>query len=658
MIRFTCKKGLRFIEGGLHAWTILKRLGSGKLQLEDDAGEVRTLEQGELNKLWLSGKFVIDGNSLSTAKDAFYLATPRDLKTFDERNQKLAQYRQKYLMRLDQRQDGFVFTKEKLKPILEEIAKEIGDESPPKISTLYTWWVKYRHTKCATKLVDGRSRAGRKRGEVAYSLFEETVAEIYLTRQKEQGKAVYEVMKLKVKNINMGLSEEEKIKMPGRATIYRWVKALYQHLVHQSRLGSVSAGKEFRSAMEGLKVSRILERIEIDHTPLDLHIIDKKTMLPLGRPWLTLAIDRYSRMIVGFYICFHAPSSFSVMQCIKRAILPKDSLLEKYPDIKEVWPSHGIPELIATDNGMDLHAQAVEDICLEMGIEILFCPAGEPYFKGAIERMFNTLNSGLIHMLPGTVFSNISERGDYEAEKVAAIDMDTLVHLLTKWIVEVYHRAKHRGIGMAPLTKWNEGASQRMIELPANPQHLDVLVGVPASRTLFHYGIEHDCLRYNSAELQHIRSRVGGTPQIQFKFYEDKIDYVHVYDDTNKEYIKVKAVNMEYAEGLSRHMHILIRAYAKKKYGNEYSEDQILEAKAEIRAIVGEAVSSKKMATRKTTAKLNSNNSESVFDKETITLDRAQKPVTPKYLTPEPLDPGLDDDLPDFGTSKRTGTEG
>lgn len=658
MIRFAFKKGLRFTEAGQRGWTILKKLVTGKIQLEDDTGEIKNLEPHELNQQWLDGKLVIDEKSLGSSNNIFYLATPRDLETYDQRNREIAEYRQKYLIRLESLKDGFVFTPAKLKPILAEIAKELGDENPPKVGSVYNWWVKYRLTKCVTKLVDGRQASGRKKNGVAYSLFEETLYEVYLTKQKDQGKAVVDGMKTKVKHANVGLSDAEQIKMPAPATVYRWLKDLHQFLVTRARLGTIEAEKEFRTALKKLKVSKILERIEIDHTPLDLIVIDKLTMLPLGRPWLTLAIDRYSRMIMGFYISFHAPSSFSVLQCIKRAILPKEAWLARFPDITETWPAHGIPELIACDNGMDLHADAFEQVCLEMGILLLYCPAGEPYFKGAIERMFRTLNQGLIHRLPGTVFSNVDERGNYPSEEVAAIDLETLLHLITKWIVEVYHRTLHRGIGMAPLTKWNEGASNRVIELPAYPQQLDVLIGIPTTRTLFHYGIEHDCLRYNSPELQLLRSRTGGTPIVPLKYYEDAVDYIHVYDDINKEYIKVPAVDTEYATGLSRHMHTLIREYTKKKYSGEWSDDQILQSKAEIQAIVASAVNDKKMGTRKKVAMTLAYDSEGVLEQKGSPLARVQKPAAPIEETPEPLDSGMDDDLPDFGTSTKNGTQG
>lgn len=657
MIRFAFRKGLRFTEGGRRTWTLLKRLVTGKIQLEDDEGEVRNMEMGELHQQWLEGKLTIDEASLGSSSNVFYLATPRDLATFDGRNQDLAKFRHDYLSRLVKRPEGFVFTPNKLRPILDEIALELGHDKPPPVSTVYRWWCRYRVTKCVTKLTDGRLNSGRKKNGPAYTLFEECLYEVYLTQQKDQGKAVVDAMKTKVKRANLDLPEERRIKMPGSATIYRWLKTLHQHLVQRARLGKEAAEKEFRAALKKLKVTRILERIEIDHTPLDLIIIDKTTWLPLGRPWLTLAIDRYSRMIVGFYICFHAPSSFSILQCLKRAILPKDAWLARFPDITEKWPARGIPELIACDNGMDLHGDAFEEICREMGVQILYTPAGHPYLKGAIERMFRTINQGLIHRLPGTVFSNVHERGGYPSEEVACIDMETLMHLLTKWIVEVYHRTHHRGLGMAPLAKWAEDEQKTIIELPAYPQHLDVLVGVPTTRTLFHYGIEFDCLRYNCPELQLLRARVGGTPEVDLKYYEDEVGYVHVYDKAMQEYIRAPAVDIEYASGLSRYMHLLIREYAKKKYGSDVTDDLVLQSKAEIQVIVTDALKDKKMGTRKKAAVAQMHDSEGVLNNG-ASLASAQQPVSKPDQAPEPLDPGLDDELPDFGTSQRTGTEG
>ena len=658
MIRFAFKKGLRFLEGVGRRWTVNRQLVTGKIQLEDDAGELKNLEIKELNQQWLQQKLIVDPESLGSGNNVFYLATPRDIASYSEKDQEIAQRKQKYLVRLENRKGGWVSTPTKLQPIIDEYAQEIGDPDPPCASTVYAWWLKYRATKCITKLVDQRFRAGRKTDPVMRGFFEDAVYSVFLTEQKDKGYAVFDAMSAKVKNTNLGLPPQDQLKMVGKATVYRWLSDLHQYLVAKARLGKEAGEKEFRAALKNLKVSRILERVEIDHTPVDLIVIDKATKLPLGRPWLTMAIDRYSRMIMGFYISFHAPSSMSVLQCLKMAMLPKDCLLAKYPDIKEIWPARGIPEMIACDNGMDLHSDAFEKICLEIGIEILYCPAGIPEMKGAIERMFRTLNEGLIHRLPGTVFSNVDERGDYPSEEVAAIDLDTLTHLVIKWITEVYHRRKHRELKMPPLTAWIEGEQQRIIEMPAYPAQLDVLVGIPASRTLWHYGIENDCLRYNSDVLQLLRARIGGYPTVSFKFYEHDVGYIHVFDEINQEYIRVPAVDAEYATGLTSRLHTLIRQYAKRKYGTEQYEELMLQAKQEIQQIIGQAVKDKKMATRKKVAVVTNQSSDDLFGDHDALNDALKSKDEEISAQSNSLEPGLDDDLPDFGVSRRTGTEG
>jgi putative transposase len=418
--------------------------------------------------------------------------------------------------------------------------------------------------------------------------------------------------------------------------------------VDKAREGAEAARIKYRAALGNVKVGSVLERIEIDHTPLDLIVIDLLTKLPLGRPWLTMAIDRHSRMVVGFYISFNAPSGHGVLQCLRRAILPKDDWLARFPDIKGQWPACGIPELIAVDNGTDLHSDALESVCQEMGIQILFCGSKTPQHKGAIERFFRTMNTGLIHRLPGTVFSNVDQRGDYPAEDKAVIDMETLVHLLTKWVVDVYNVTVHRGIGERPLDRWLQSADKRIIELPVCPQQLEVITGISAKRTLFHYGIELEGLHYNSELLQTIRRRAGENRPVGLKFYEDTVEHIHVFDAHDKEYIKVPAKLAEYAEGLPRDIHRLVREHARKRFGDHCLSPQLLEARHEIELIVQDALKATKMGHRKTGARYLMHDSEAVLNREDP-LTEARKPIRPvKEVPPADLPPGLDDDIPDM----------
>jgi putative transposase len=71
----------------------------------------------------------------------------------------------------------------------------------------------------------------------------------------------------------------------------------------------------------------------MDHTPLDLFLIDDRTWLPLGRPTLTVALDCYSRMILGYYLSYGGTSAAAVLATLRHAILPKESAAPAIPSL-------------------------------------------------------------------------------------------------------------------------------------------------------------------------------------------------------------------------------------------------------------------------------------------------------------------------------------
>lgn len=646
MQRTFFKVGLGFREGQ-RGLILRRRLPTGKLQLEYDDGELINITDQELRSRWLTQAWVIDESTLASTANAIYVAIPRDLGTYPENQQREAKRRKHYLEVISP--EANPYQPERWRRLIAEAAATIADRYPPCPATVQTWWRRYRQTKSILCLIPHNKPSVGPKAKRAYQIFEEVVAAIYLTNQRLPKLSVAEEVFRRVDGVNQGLPVEERIKRPARSTIYRWLEDLQQDLVDASREGAEAARIKYRAAIGNVKVGSVLERIEIDHTPLDLIVIDSLTKLPLGRPWLTMAIDAYSRMVVGFYVSFNAPSSHGVLQCLRRAILPKEEWLARFPDIKGSWPAYGIPELIAVDNGTDLHSDALEAACLEMGIQVLFCGAKTPQHKGAIERFFRTMNMGLIHRLPGTVFSNVDERGDYPAEEKAVIDMATLVHLLTKWMVDVYNVSPHRGIGGRPLDRWLESADRRIIELPVYPQQLEVITGIPAKRTLFHYGIELEGLQYNSELLQSIRRRAGENRPVMLKYYEDAVAHIHVFDPYAEEYIKVPAKLSEYAENLPRDIHRLVREHARKRFGDHCLSPQLLEARAEIEALVQQALKDKRMGSRKAGANVLMHDSEAVL-KNRDPLAEARRPLKrEKEAPPSALSPGLDDELPDFG---------
>lgn len=70
------------------------------------------------------------------------------------------------------------------------------------------------------------------------------------------------------------------------------------------------------AVLETFDVSRPLQVVQVDHTKADIFVVDEESRQPIGRPWLTLAMDVCSRMVPGFYLTMAAPSRLSTSLCL------------------------------------------------------------------------------------------------------------------------------------------------------------------------------------------------------------------------------------------------------------------------------------------------------------------------------------------------------
>ena len=68
----------------------------------------------------------------------------------------------------------------------------------------------------------------------------------------------------------------------------------------------------------------------------------------------------------------------------------------------------------------EFHSEALARGCQQYGIELDYRPIGQPHFGGTIERLIGTMMS-MVHDLPGTTFSNPTERGSYDSDKSATL---------------------------------------------------------------------------------------------------------------------------------------------------------------------------------------------------------------------------------------------
>jgi putative transposase len=149
---------------------------------------------------------------------------------------------------------------------------------------------------------------------------------------------------------------EAGLKPPHRRTIEARIKDVDLQ-DRARRRGDEATVKATTSVPGALRTTRPLEVVQLDHTRADIFVVDEETRLPIGRPWLTLAIDVHSRMVMGFHLTMDAPSRLSTSLCLLHAVFDKTAWLQER-EIAEPWPIAGLPDALHVDNGADFRSKA------------------------------------------------------------------------------------------------------------------------------------------------------------------------------------------------------------------------------------------------------------------------------------------------------------
>jgi len=318
-------------------------------------------------------------------------------------------------------------------------------------ATLYRWLEQYRRGGRVSTLVP--TKRGMERGQSRLApeveaVVSATIDEVYLNTQKRS--VSYTCNEVVRRCRNAGLE------LPHASTIRRRIKALSMKETLRRREGSQAVRNKYAPIQGALPGANWpLALVQIDHTPVDLILVDDVHRRPVGRPWITVAIDVFSRMVAGFYVSFDPPGTLAVGLCLAHAILPKERWLAKYA-ITTPWPVWGVMDSVHADNAKEFRGHMLRMACQEYGINLHWRPVARPHFGGHIERLLGTLNHE-IDNLPGSTFSNPQARGTYDAEQHAAMTLAEFERWFAITVVEVYHQRLHSELGTTPLQKYEDG---------------------------------------------------------------------------------------------------------------------------------------------------------------------------------------------------------
>lgn len=416
---------------------------------------------------------------------------------------------------------NYVFSKQipcsnrKLKLAIKNIIKENPDLREISASTLAKYIKIYRDKSDSFHgfyQEKGGNKSLRFSIEVE-KIINEVIFSFIKERESFSPNDAYVIIKERIRSLNTNS------KIPSERTIYRRFKRIDPYIVVKNKNGSKEANRKFKASGQSLISYGLLAIVEIDTHEIDCIIIDQNGNV-LGRPQLCIAIDVYTRAIVGWHLCMLPPSA------TKTLLTLKNMLMRPY-----IGKTGGLPTVIIPDNGCEFNNNALANFCNNFNITKSESQPYLPNNKAHVESFFKSLNESIIHKLRGTTYSSPLHRGDYDSIGNACYTLDTLRDLVNEWIENIYHKRVHSGTQQRPEKMWDDASK---ILPPLTIPKLEV---ERKCRTVFRYKISKGQinlkgLRYKSHALATLNSHFKEKVTV----YVDQLDLstIYVQDPFNK----------------------------------------------------------------------------------------------------------------------------
>ncbi|OGQ60216.1 MAG: hypothetical protein A3J24_09885 [Deltaproteobacteria bacterium RIFCSPLOWO2_02_FULL_53_8] len=574
-----------------------RQLDSGKIQFKYlDNFEIRTFSMSALYcKILSKGIHVVHQNgqkvnlpseiSVGDVENTYPL-------NISKRQEELIEYRMRYV-RAAVRAHVSRGSRRMFGEVISRITALHPDTSPPSVDTLMMWYRRYIDSGSSPySLMDRRPLVCKPKrlSSSVEMLLEECIAKHYLQLRGLSASATFEKFKQEVKSkervdgVEWGL--------PSIRTCHRRINEIDPYIRDKTRYGASYANNKWRFSLKGDLSTRVLQRAEIDHTWLDLWVLDPRSGVPIGRPWITVVLDRYSGYALGIYISFYGPSVASVAHAIKNSIFPKDELIASIPEIETPWTAMGVAEMYVVDNGLEFHSKAFKRMAWDLRADLLYNPVHQPWLKASVERSMMEFN----RMLPlrGKVYAPQKNVIPQNPKDSAAILFDDLCAGLFKWAAEVFPRKIHPKNLVRSIDLWEEGRQSCPLPMfPLGFESFDITAGVSTSRTVDGDGVFFNYLRFNSYELQHYCRSSEKKFRTEIRFNPDDLGHIHVLLPKSQQWLPVvlQRPSEDYGKGLSLIQHEIIRAEAGKKLTRLNAQEELEAAQLRLQDQWGEAVS-------------------------------------------------------------------
>jgi len=189
---------------------------------------------------------------------------------------------------------------------------------------------------------------------------------------------------------------------------------------------------------------RPFEIVHIDHTLLDVALIDSQTGHHFGKPWATFLTDAFSRRLLAVYLTFDEPSYRSCMMILRECV-------HRY---------NRFPELLVVDWGPEFESIYFETLLARYECSKATRPKAKPRFGSVIERLFDTANTTFVHNLAGNtqLMKNVRQvTKSVDPREQAIWTLGELYAELRNWAYDVYDTSEHATLKQTPKEVFERG---------------------------------------------------------------------------------------------------------------------------------------------------------------------------------------------------------
>ncbi|MHC2760393.1 putative transposase [Bradyrhizobium liaoningense] len=388
---------------------------------------------------------------------------------------------------------------------------------------------------------------------------------------------------------------------PSKETLRLWTNSGENYWSWREKYGEPSARRRFKAHGRAIEATEPLQYVMIDHTRIDTWaaVYDKNgTRVLVERPWLTLAIDVYSGMILGAVLTYEGPSVYAALRCLRQVVRKKSFLTEKYGYHKGATDGFGKPLTVIVDNSWEFTGISFQVCCEAVGIHVIWAPVKSPEFKTYAERAFGVLNALVWHRLDAGVPykpQEMTARG-LDSRPKAIQTLEWLDDCMWEAIVTVYHVEEHGERKLVPALRWRDG----LLRADGRPTmddvgELDKVLGRSATCILTTSGITCNGERFHDKVitsdlldrlLRHAKKRgqrkglSSGKVAVLVTWDPGDVSFIHVWDWVRRKNVRLPNWYPEFATGLSWKDAEEIRKFAHERNMAFHSDKEMHAARA------------------------------------------------------------------------------